>query len=98
MNSGVVVVVVFLILGGVSRLVTDSETSWKVVGGGGATWDAHGTRCTANRRADGHTGGKGAVGGIETRLDKILALWLGNKGLELGGGEGVYEASLRDNK
>ena len=34
------------------------------------------------------------MGSIETCLNEIFALWLGNKGLELGGGEGVYEAGL----
>jgi hypothetical protein len=38
------------------------------------------------------------VGGIETSLDKVLALGLGDKGLELGGGEGVDEAGLGDDE
>jgi hypothetical protein len=90
MGRGIVVVVVVLILGGVSRLVADGETPGEVVGGRG---HAHGWGPT-DRRTDGHTGREGAVGGIEAGLDEILALGLGDEGLELGGGEGVYETRL----
>ena len=38
------------------------------------------------------------MGGIETSLDKILTLWLGDKGLELGGSECVNEAGLGDDE
>ena len=38
------------------------------------------------------------MGGIETSLDKILALRLGDEGLELGGSEGVDEAGLGDDE
>jgi hypothetical protein len=38
------------------------------------------------------------VGGIETSLDKVLALGLGDKGLELGGSEGVDQAGLGDDE
>lgn len=38
------------------------------------------------------------MGGIETSLNKILTLWLGDKGLELGGSECVNEAGLGDDE
>lgn len=38
------------------------------------------------------------MGGIETSLNKVLALRLGDKRLELGGGEGVDEAGLGDDE
>ena len=36
--------------------------------------------------------------GIETGLNEILTLWLGDKGLKLCSSEGVNKTSLRDNK
>lgn len=38
------------------------------------------------------------MGSIETGLDEVLALWLCDERLELGGGEGVYEAGLGDDQ
>ena len=38
------------------------------------------------------------MGGIETGLDEVLAFRLGDEGLELGSGEGVYQTSLGDNE
>jgi hypothetical protein len=38
------------------------------------------------------------MGAIETSLHKILSLRLCNEGLELSGGEGVYETGLRANE
>lgn len=38
------------------------------------------------------------MGGIETGLNEILTLWLGDKGLKLCSSEGVDKTSLRDNK
>jgi hypothetical protein len=32
--------------------------------------------------------------GIETSLNEVFALWLGDKGLELGGGKSVNKASF----
>ena len=52
--------------------------------GGGAT-----ERC-----ADGHRRRKLTVRGVQACLDKILALGLGDKGLQLGSGERVDEACL----
>jgi hypothetical protein len=97
MGSGVVVVVVILVLGRVSGLVSNGESSGKVVGRG-STWNAHRSGGTTNRRSNGHARWKSAVGGIETGLDEVLALRLGDQGLELGGGEGIYEAGFGDNE
>lgn len=93
MGSRVVVVIVVLIFGSVPRLGTDREAAWNV-GRRGASWNAHGTRCTADRRANGHARRQSAMWSIETSLDEILTLWLGNQGLKLGGGEGVHQTSL----
>lgn len=38
------------------------------------------------------------MGSVETSLDKVFPLGLGNKGLELGGSEGVDEAGLGDDE
>ena len=38
------------------------------------------------------------MGGVETSLDEVLALGLGDEGLEFCGGKGVDEAGLRDNE
>jgi len=38
------------------------------------------------------------VGRVETGLDEVLALWLGDEGLELCGCEGVYETGFRHDK
>jgi hypothetical protein len=38
------------------------------------------------------------VWGIEASLDKVLALWLGDEGLELCGGESVDETSFGDDE
>lgn len=36
--------------------------------------------------------------GIETSLNQVFALGLGDKRLEFGGGEGVHETSLGDDE
>jgi hypothetical protein len=38
------------------------------------------------------------MGSIETGLDKILSLWLGDEGLEFCSGEGVDEPRLGDDE
>ena len=38
------------------------------------------------------------MGCVETCLDEILALGLGDEGLELGSGEGIDETGLGDDK
>ena len=38
------------------------------------------------------------MGRVETRLDEVLALGLGDEGLELGSGECVHETGLGDDK
>ena len=38
------------------------------------------------------------MGCVKTCLNEILALWLGNEGLELGSGEGIDETSLGDDQ
>ena len=35
---------------------------------------------------------------VETRLDQILALWLGDKRLKFGGRESVHQSGLRDDE
>jgi hypothetical protein len=98
-GSGVVVVIVVLILRGVSRLVVSNrKTTGEVVSGRWPTRDAHGARRPAYGRADGHARWERTMRGVEASLDKVLALRLCDEGLELGGGEGVYETSLRDNE
>lgn len=98
MGSGVVVVIVVLILRRVSRLVSNRETSGQIVSWRGAPRDAHWTRGAPNRRADGHARWQGPMGRVEACLNEVLALGLGDEGLELGGGEGVYKACLRDDE
>lgn len=34
------------------------------------------------------------MGSVETGLNEIFALWLGDQRLQLGGGEGIDEAGL----
>jgi hypothetical protein len=53
---------------------------------------------TTHGGTDGHGVGEGAVRGIETCLDEILALRLGDERLQLCGGESVYQASFRDDE
>ena len=53
---------------------------------------------TTHGRTDGHGVRKGAVGGVETCLDEILALRLRDERLQLGGGESVYQAGFRDDE
>jgi hypothetical protein len=86
---GDVVSVVVFVFGG----CTDRETTGEVVGSAGRG-EAHLGCGAADGRANGQGGGEGAVRGIETSLDEVLALWLGEEGLEFGGGEGVDEAGL----
>jgi len=93
MHSGVIVVIFVLVLGGPSRLVADGKSAWEIVGWGRATRD-HGSGGATNGRTNRHAGRKRAVGGIEAGLDEVLALGLGDEGLELGGGEGIDEACL----
>jgi len=38
------------------------------------------------------------VGRVETGLDQVLALWLGDKRLKLGGRERVHQSSFRDDE
>ena len=52
-------------------------------------------RGTPKRRTHGHGRGELAVRRVETRLDEVLALGLGDEWLKLGGSEGVDETSLR---
>ena len=94
-RSGTAVVVwlvVAVFFGG--ALATDGWT-----GDGETAWQVRGGACARHRHArhgcaDGHGGGHVSGGGIETGLDEIFALGLGDEGLELGGGEGVDEAGL----
>jgi hypothetical protein len=53
---------------------------------------------TTHGRTDGHGVGEGAVGRIETGLDEILALRLGDERLQFGGGERVDQAGFRDDE
>lgn len=58
------------------------------------TGHSHGARRATDGGANRHRRGKGAVWGVETCLDKVFPFGLGDEGLQLGGGECVYEASL----
>jgi hypothetical protein len=53
---------------------------------------------TAHGRTDGHGIGEGAVGRIETCLDEILALRLGDERLQFGRGKSVDQAGFRDDE
>jgi hypothetical protein len=97
-GSGVVMMV-FVVK--VLLYVRGSATNRKAAGNisrGWGTRDVHRARRAADGRTDGHGGGNATVGGIQTGLNKVLALRLCDKGLELRGGEGVYQAGLGDNK
>lgn len=53
---------------------------------------------TVDGLTDGHGRGELAVGRVETCLDEVLALWLGDERLELRGGEGIDETCLGHDK
>lgn len=72
----------------------DGQTAGHVVGGRATGSDIHGRCGAAEGLADGHRGWELAMRGVEAGLDKVLALWLSDEGLELCGSEGVNEASL----
>lgn len=86
---GVVVVVVVLGSGGGA----DGEAAGEICGLGLGR-HGHGGRSAVHGGANRMGRGKRARGRIETGLDEILALWLGDEGLELCSGKSVYEASL----
>jgi hypothetical protein len=96
-SSSVVVVVIvgIVILDALtSGSTTDGQTSRKVVSTLLRTRNAHRSRGATERGTDRHIGWQGAMGGIETCLDEIFALWLGDEGLKLCSSKGVYEACL----
>lgn len=53
---------------------------------------------TSEGLAHGHRGRKLTMRGVKACLDKVLALWLRNEGLQLGSSEGVDETRLRDDE
>ena len=53
---------------------------------------------TSKGGTDGHARRQLSMGSIETGLDEVLALRLGNERLELGSGEGIDKPSLRDDE
>jgi hypothetical protein len=55
-------------------------------------------RTAVDWRANGNGGRDGAMGSIEAGLDEIFAFWLGDKWLELGGGECVDKAGFGDDE
>lgn len=92
-GGGVIVMVVILVvlLDVVTRTAADRQATWDI---GGRAGDVHWPGRAAEGRADGHSGRQRAMGGIETCLNKILALWLSDQGLELSCSESIDEPSL----
>lgn len=96
-GSGVVIVVGIVLLDRVLGPTADRKTAGNIWGGGGA-WGTHGTRGATKGRPNRHSRGESTVGSIETGLDEIFSLGLGDKRLEFGGGESVDKASLGNDK
>ena len=96
--SGIIAVVVVIVRVFHGGWAARNGEAARDVGVGRGAGNRHGAGGAAERRTDGHRGGKGTVGGIETGLDEILAFWLGHEGLQLGGGESVDEAGLGDDE
>jgi hypothetical protein len=89
---GVVVIAIVFLGRTTSRRPTDGETTGHV-GAWGRTRHAH-LIGPAHGLANGQCRRQRAMRCIETCLDKVLTLGLGDEGLELGSCKGVYEASF----
>lgn len=72
---------------------TDGETTWDVAVVGAT----HGCG-TPQWLPNGHRGRKLAMRSVKTCLDEVLALWLRDEGLQLGGGERIDQAGLGDDE
>jgi hypothetical protein len=93
-----VVVIVIVFLDGRTRGPTTYGEAARDVCGGRRARHAHWAGAATDGRADGKGGRNGTMRGIETGLDKVLALRLCDEGLEFCGGEGVNKAGLGDDQ
>jgi len=90
----VVVSVVLILLDAVSRgRVSYGETTWKVICAWRGRHRGHWTRGATERSTHGHRRYR-TVRRIETSLNEILSLWLGDERLKLCGRERIYETGL----
>jgi hypothetical protein len=92
--GGVVTVIVVVVVFDGRGPTAYREATRDICGGRRARHAHRTSRAATHRRANGDGGRNGAVRGIETGLDKVLALGLCNKGLEFCGGESVHKAGL----
>jgi hypothetical protein len=88
-----IVVVVFLEGGVACWRPADGEATREVVGRWGPR-HTHLARGAPERSADGQGGRQRAMRSIKASLDKILAFRLSDEGLELCGGESIYQTSF----
>src|SRR6266571_2035622 len=91
---GMVIVILVFLDGRAGGAGVDGEATGHI---GGRRGDGHLTRTAVDWWA-GNGGGDGAVGSVEAGLDEIFAFRLGDKWLELGGGEGVDKAGFGDDE
>jgi hypothetical protein len=90
-------VVLIVIAAFVGLVATDREASGNVVVVRGHTSHAR-RRGTAHGRANRHRIRESAMRRVEACLDEILAFRLRDERLQFGSGEGVDQASLRDDE